>query len=153
MNWRRFFKLIFIPIFIHHCSPYCTKPTRIALAWVFQAVLLFTFEILRPRLASLIWVSHLCWKWESKLMFSSFDFNSLRIYIYNLVKKWTGYFPLNLALLSSLLPLSVCLYQEQTLIEPCYVSNFVYWASITNRNLLVKLLTLISESSHTMWDE
>lgn len=61
-------------------------------------------------------------------MFSSFYSHSLRTHIYNLVKKWTGYFPLTLALLSSLLPLSSCLYQEQTLIDPSYVSNFVYWA-------------------------
>lgn len=64
--------------------------------------------------------------------------------IYNLVKKWTKYFPLILALLNSLWPLSFCLYQEQMLIKLCYVSNFIYWASITNRNMLAKLLTHIN---------
>lgn len=68
MTWRRIFKLLFIPIFIRYRSPYCTKPTRITLVWVFQAVPLFTSEIFHPRLASLIWVAHLCWKWESKLI-------------------------------------------------------------------------------------
>lgn len=83
-------------------------------------------------------------------MFSSFESHSLRTYIYNLVKKGSEYFPLTLALLNSLFPLSSCQCQEQTLIEASFVSNFVYWASITNRNLLVKLLTLVSESPHAM---
>lgn len=140
INWKRISILIFIPIFVHHRSPYCI-PTRIALDAFFRPF--HCWPLSQPSLPDLGFT--LVLKKEIKLIrFLHLNPTVSELNIYSLVKKWTKCFPLILALLNSLLPLSFCLYQEQTLIKPCYVSNFVYWASITNRNMLAKLLTHIN---------